>query len=76
MALLVGSAWGYLLWMEWGMRHMAAGAQMLIMPQMVHWDLSASQSRLAHVGGHDGRHDAPVRVACRSRNSQHQARVR
>jgi predicted metal-binding membrane protein len=37
-ALALGTAWAYVLWMEWGMRHMDVGAQMLIMPRMVHWD--------------------------------------
>jgi predicted metal-binding membrane protein len=38
--LLVGTAWAYLLWMDWGMRHMDAGAKMLIMPRMKQWGLS------------------------------------
>ena len=30
-------SWGYLLWMDWGMRHMGRGADMLVMPRMVGW---------------------------------------
>jgi predicted metal-binding membrane protein len=35
-AVLVLS-WSYLLWMDWGMRHMDRGADMLLMPRMVGW---------------------------------------
>ena len=35
MALVL--AWAYLGWMDWGMRNMAAGADMWIMPRMVGW---------------------------------------
>jgi predicted metal-binding membrane protein len=35
-AVLVAS-WAYLLWMDWGMRHMDRGADMLLMPRMVGW---------------------------------------
>ena len=43
MLLSVGTAavlllsWGYLLYMDWGMRHMDRGADMLLMPRMVGW---------------------------------------
>jgi predicted metal-binding membrane protein len=30
-------SWGYLLYMDWGMRHMDRGADMLLMPRMVGW---------------------------------------
>jgi len=30
-------AWAYLLWMDWGMRHMDRAADMLLMPRMVGW---------------------------------------
>jgi predicted metal-binding membrane protein len=35
-AVLVLS-WGYLLYMDWGMRHMDRGADMVLMPRMVGW---------------------------------------
>ena len=35
-AVLVLS-WGYLLYMDWGMRHMERGADMLLMPRMIGW---------------------------------------
>ena len=43
MLLSVGTAatlllsWGYLLYMDWGMRHMDRGADMLLMPRMIGW---------------------------------------
>src|ERR1700730_5230811 len=30
-------AWGYLWWMDWGMRHMDIGMSMWIMPRMLGW---------------------------------------
>jgi predicted metal-binding membrane protein len=42
--VLVGAAavsvlsWAYLLWMDWGMRNMDRGADMLLMPRMVRWN--------------------------------------
>jgi predicted metal-binding membrane protein len=30
-------AWTYLIYMDWGMRHMDIGMAMLIMPAMEHW---------------------------------------
>jgi predicted metal-binding membrane protein len=30
-------SWGYLLYMDWGMRHMDRGADMLLMPRMIDW---------------------------------------
>jgi predicted metal-binding membrane protein len=30
-------SWGYLLYMDWGMRHMDRGADMLLMPRMIGW---------------------------------------
>ncbi len=30
-------SWTYLICMDWGMRHMDAGMQMVIMPAMQHW---------------------------------------
>jgi predicted metal-binding membrane protein len=30
-------SWGYLLYMDWGMRHMDRGAEMLLMPRMIGW---------------------------------------
>ena len=38
MVLLLG--WAYLGWIDWGMRHMDAGAGMWIMPQMVNWGVA------------------------------------
>ena len=35
--LLLLLAWAYLVWMDWGMRHMDVGADMWIMPRMVGW---------------------------------------
>jgi predicted metal-binding membrane protein len=37
-ALVLLLAWGYLGWMDWGMRHMEVGANMWIMPRMVGWN--------------------------------------
>lgn len=31
-------AWAYVLYMSWGMEHMAVGAAMAIMPRMTHWN--------------------------------------
>jgi len=36
--LLIGGGWVYLVYMDWGMRHMDVGMDMWIMPQMVDWD--------------------------------------
>jgi predicted metal-binding membrane protein len=36
-ALLIGGAWTYLAYMDWGMRHMDVGMDMWIMPQMTDW---------------------------------------
>jgi predicted metal-binding membrane protein len=36
-AALFVLSWAYLLWMDWGMRHMDRGADMILMPRMVHW---------------------------------------
>jgi predicted metal-binding membrane protein len=30
-------SWAYLVWMDWGMRHMDRGADMLLMPRMIGW---------------------------------------
>src|SRR5262249_49006646 len=30
-------SWGYLLYMDWGMRHMDRGADMVLMPRMIGW---------------------------------------
>jgi predicted metal-binding membrane protein len=38
LGLLIGGAWTYLVYMDWGMRHMDVGMDMWIMPQMVDWD--------------------------------------
>ena len=35
--LLLLLTWAYLVWMDWGMRHMDVGADMWIMPRMVGW---------------------------------------
>jgi hypothetical protein len=35
LGLLIGGAWTYLVYMDWGMRHMDVGMDMWIMPQMV-----------------------------------------
>jgi len=37
-------SWTYLIYMDWGMRHMDVGMEMVIMPAMQHWtawDLSS-----------------------------------
>jgi predicted metal-binding membrane protein len=39
LALIVVLAWVYLLYMDWGMRHMEAVANMIIMPAMTHWSV-------------------------------------
>lgn len=39
LAALAALAWGYMLYMEWGMRHMEVGADMAIMPAMTDWRL-------------------------------------
>ena len=38
--LFIGGGWAYLVYMDWGMRHMDVGMNMWIMPQMVDWDLT------------------------------------
>jgi predicted metal-binding membrane protein len=40
LGLFIGGAWTYLVYMDWGMRHMDAGIDMWIMPQMVDWDVT------------------------------------
>ena len=37
LAVLCALAWGYLLYMGWGMAHMEVGVDMAIMPRMVSW---------------------------------------
>lgn len=37
---LAALSWGYILHMEWGMRHMDSGANMAIMPAMTNWHLA------------------------------------
>jgi predicted metal-binding membrane protein len=39
LAALAALAWGYMLYMQWGMRHMELGADMAIMPAMTDWRL-------------------------------------
>jgi predicted metal-binding membrane protein len=34
---VVALAWGYLLYMGWGMEHMEVGVNMAIMPRMTQW---------------------------------------
>jgi len=36
--LFIGGGWAYLVYMDWGMRHMDVGMDMWIMPQMVDWN--------------------------------------
>jgi predicted metal-binding membrane protein len=38
LGLIIGGGWAYLIYMDWGMRHMDVGMNMWIMPQMVDWD--------------------------------------
>ena len=38
LAALVTLAWAYLIVMDWGMRHMEVGMDVLIMPSMQHWN--------------------------------------
>ena len=42
LGLFIGGGWAYLVYMDWGMRHMDVGMDMWIMPQMVRaltsWD--------------------------------------
>jgi predicted metal-binding membrane protein len=38
LGLFIGGAWTYLVYMDWGMRHMDVGMDMWIMPQMANWD--------------------------------------
>ena len=38
LGLFIGGAWAYLVYMDWGMRHMDVGIDMWIMPQMMDWD--------------------------------------
>ena len=33
--LVLVLSWTYLLWMDWGMRHMSEAADMLLMPRMI-----------------------------------------
>jgi predicted metal-binding membrane protein len=40
LGLFIGGAWTYLVYMNWGMRHMDVGMDMWIMPQMVDWDVT------------------------------------
>jgi predicted metal-binding membrane protein len=40
LGLFIGAAWTYLVYMDWGMRHMDVGMDMWIMPQMVDWDVT------------------------------------
>ena len=40
LGLFIGGAWTYLVYMDWGMRHMDVGMDMWIMPQMVDWDVT------------------------------------
>ena len=35
LGLFIGGGWAYLVYMDWGMRHMDVGIDMWIMPQMV-----------------------------------------
>ena len=37
LAALASLAWGYLITMDWGMRHMEVGMGLVIMPSMQHW---------------------------------------
>jgi predicted metal-binding membrane protein len=37
LAGVVTLSWAYLIYMDWGMRHMDVGMQMVIMPAMQHW---------------------------------------
>ncbi len=37
LAGIVALSWTYLIYMDWGMRHMDVGMQMIIMPAMQHW---------------------------------------
>jgi predicted metal-binding membrane protein len=37
LVLVLVLSWAYLLWMNWGMRHMSEAADMLLMPRMVDW---------------------------------------
>jgi predicted metal-binding membrane protein len=38
LALLISGAWTYLVYMDWGMRHMDVGMDLWIMPQMMDWN--------------------------------------
>jgi predicted metal-binding membrane protein len=38
LGLLIGGAWTYLVYMDWGMRHMDVGMDLWIMPQMADWN--------------------------------------
>lgn len=40
LAGLAALSWGYMLYMEWGMRHMEIGIDMAIMPAMTNWGLA------------------------------------
>lgn len=40
LGLFMGGAWTYLVYMDWGMRHMDVGVDMWIMPQMVDWGVT------------------------------------
>jgi predicted metal-binding membrane protein len=37
LAAIVTLSWTYLIYMDWGMRHMDVGMEMIIMPAMQHW---------------------------------------
>jgi predicted metal-binding membrane protein len=40
LAGIAALSWVYLIWMDWGMRHMEVGMKMVIMPAMQHWTAS------------------------------------
>lgn len=61
LAGIVTLSWTYLIWMDWGMRHMDIGMEMVIMACYAELDRLASSSRVSDVGGHDGRNDGPDR---------------
>lgn len=35
--LVLVFSWAYLMWMDWGMRHMSEATDILLMPRMIHW---------------------------------------
>jgi predicted metal-binding membrane protein len=47
-------AWIYLIYMDWGMRHMDVGMNMIIMPAMQHLDRLGPCPGVSDVGSHDG----------------------